>query len=89
MMRSSKWDTLNRVRNYVFNLEEITMDKVQMIKEEIRRMMNEAELYNEKWLTAFEEAEGGDAHCLMIAVQYKAEYSAFKRLLQYIEREVE
>lgn len=68
------------------------MDKVQMIKEEIRRRMSEAELYNEKWLEAFEKVrkndnDGGD-HELRMASQYQAEFSALKYLLQYIEREV-
>lgn len=68
------------------------MDKVQMIKEEIRRRMKDAELYNEKWLTAFKEVRNIDndegAHELRMAVQYQAEFSALKFLLQYIEREV-
>lgn len=64
------------------------MDKVDMIKEEILRMMKEAALYNEKWLAAFEKADDGGAHELRMASQYQAEFSALNRLLQYIEREV-
>lgn len=64
------------------------MDKVQMIKEEIRRRMDEAERYNEKWLTAFEASDDGGAVELRMASQYQAEFSALKYLLQYIEREV-
>lgn len=60
------------------------MDKVQMIKEEIRRRMDTAELGNEKWMRAFME-EGGTNHEIRVASLYKAEYSALKYLLQYIE----
>ena len=65
------------------------MDKVDMIKEEIRRRMSEAERYKEKWLQAFRDADDGGMHELRMASQYEAEFSALKYLLQYIKREVE
>ncbi len=62
------------------------MDNVQMIKEEIRRRMEEAKCYNDKWLQAFKK--DGDATAIRLAGQYASDFLTLKSLLIYIEQEV-
>ena len=67
------------------------MDKVDMIKEEIRRWINEADAYRDDYLERFRNAskDSDKDFFIRMADLYANEYMSYRRVLDYIEKEVQ
>lgn len=66
------------------------MDNVDMIKDEIRRWVEEADAYRNDYMQRFRNAFKADEKEFYIRMGdiYGIEYMAYKRVLDYIEKEV-